>query len=145
MSLKDLLRAAAVMPFAAPCFAADDAFHSITKEDLARHIEVLSSDSFEGRAPATAGEEKTVAYLTDHFRKAGAAPGLRRSFEQRIPLVEVRREDNSEFLIRNSAGRAAFDIFDEYVPFAGDASGAADIASAPLVFAGYGIDAPEFG
>src|SRR5215813_2750088 len=39
------------------------------------HIKTLSSDEFEGRGPGTKGEELTVAYLTDQFRKIGLKPG----------------------------------------------------------------------
>ena len=33
------------------------------------HLRVLASDDFEGRKPGTPGEEKTVAYLVEQFRK----------------------------------------------------------------------------
>src|SRR3954447_23282629 len=39
------------------------------------HTKTLSSDAFEGRAPGTPGEEKTVAFLTEEFKKAGLKPG----------------------------------------------------------------------
>src|ERR1700688_3391519 len=44
------------------------------------HVRVLASDDFEGRKPGTPGEEKTVAYLTEQFRKLGLKPGKRREF-----------------------------------------------------------------
>src|SRR5690606_29476252 len=49
--------------------------HGASGEALLRHVQVLASDAFEGRAPATAGEEKTIAYLVEEFRKAGVQPG----------------------------------------------------------------------
>ena len=123
---------------------ADDAFDSISKEDLARHIEVLSSDAFEGRAPATAGEEKTVTYLANAFANAGAKPWKPGNYEQSIPLVEISRRSDSQFTIRHGNKNHEFNLFDEFVSFAGTAQGEASIADAPLIFAGYGIDAPEF-
>src|SRR5690348_3431296 len=61
---------------------------SITKEALLRHIEVLSSDDFEGRAPGTAGERKTVDYLINQFKQAGLAPGNPDGgYIQKVPLV----------------------------------------------------------
>jgi hypothetical protein len=42
---------------------------------LADEVRTLSSDAFEGRGPATAGEEKTVAWLTEQFKAAGLQPG----------------------------------------------------------------------
>ena len=47
----------------------------ITADGLLGHIKVLASDEFEGRGPGTPGEEKTVAYLTEQFRKLGLKPG----------------------------------------------------------------------
>src|SRR5687768_8639067 len=42
---------------------------------LDSHVKTLSDDSFEGRAPATAGETKTVAYIVQQLTAAGAEPG----------------------------------------------------------------------
>src|SRR5258708_30602529 len=52
------------------------------------HVRVLASDDFEGRKPGTPGEEKTVAYLVEQFRKLGLKPGNGESFLQRVPMVE---------------------------------------------------------
>src|SRR5688500_8665767 len=54
---------------------ASPAAQQIDADELLRHIAVLSSDEFEGRGPGTRGEELTVAYLTDQFRRLGLAPG----------------------------------------------------------------------
>ena len=56
----------AVPLFAAPLFAAAPA--SFDPARLSRHVQILGSDAYEGRGPATAGETKTVAYITDQFR-----------------------------------------------------------------------------
>src|SRR5271168_5511232 len=53
------------------------------------HVRVLASDGFEGRKPGTPGEEKTVAYLVEHFRKLGLKPGNGESFLQQVPMVEI--------------------------------------------------------
>lgn len=59
----------------------------ITPENIAAHVNVLASDAFEGRAPGTAGEEKTVAYITDAFRAAGLAPLDGGDWRMPVPLV----------------------------------------------------------
>ena len=51
------------------------ALQSITAEDLAGHIQIISSDEFEGRAPATRGEEKTIQYIKKEFKNLGLQPG----------------------------------------------------------------------
>src|ERR1700731_1964076 len=52
------------------------------------HVRVLAPDDFEGRNPGSPGEEKTVAYLTEQFRKLGLKPGNGESFLQQVPMVE---------------------------------------------------------
>src|ERR1700738_2901548 len=54
------------------------------------HTRMLSSDQFEGRAPGTPGEEKSVAFLMDQFRKAGLKPGnTDGTYVQKVPLVGI--------------------------------------------------------
>src|SRR5262249_45078551 len=54
------------------------------------HTKTLSSDEFEGRAPGTKGEELTVAYLIDQFKKMGLKPGnTDGSYVQKVPLVGI--------------------------------------------------------
>ena len=52
-----------------------DAQEKITAEVLEKHISTLASDEFEGRAPGTKGEAKTIEYLTESFAAAGLKPG----------------------------------------------------------------------
>ena len=59
---------------------------------LSQHVQTLGSDAFEGRAPATAGETKTVQYLSQQFAAAGLQPGGdmvngQRSWTQAVPLL----------------------------------------------------------
>ena len=49
----------------------------------------LSSDAYEGRAPTTRAEAKTIAYIADRFAKAGLKPGNKGSWFQKVPLVEI--------------------------------------------------------
>ncbi len=55
----------------------DNAIDSINKEDLTKHVEVLSSDGFEGRGPDSKGETLTINYLKDQFEKLGNKAGKR--------------------------------------------------------------------
>src|SRR4051812_34819248 len=76
--------------FAAPAFAADV---KIDPKLLSEHIRVLSSDAFEGRGPATPGEVKSVAYITQEFKAAGLQPGgdktkSGRAWTQNVPLAQ---------------------------------------------------------
>jgi Zn-dependent M28 family amino/carboxypeptidase len=116
---------------------------------LSQHVQTLGSDAFEGRAPATAGETKTIAYLVDQFAKAGLQPGGdikdgKRSWTQDVPLLR------SEFVAPphvniDIAGKATPLTQGEQIavrsPTNGDKAMAID--NAPLVFVGYGVKAPE--
>src|SRR5580700_5505898 len=51
------------------------AWNAMTPAGLLKHIRVLASDEFEGRAPAAAGEQKTVDYLVRECRAMNLAPG----------------------------------------------------------------------
>ena len=111
---------------------------------LAEHIRVLASDEFEGRAPATPGEDKTVAYLAEQFEHAGLEPGGEDGgWTQRVTLVR------SEI---KGAVQAQFEIGDAIQTLANSEDIAVeslhpaervDLKGVPLVFAGYGVHAPE--
>ena len=67
---------------------------TLSEATMKRVTERLSSDEFEGRAPGTQGEEKTVAYLIEEFEKAGLEPGNNGSWVQEVPLVEITGKDD---------------------------------------------------
>src|SRR5215470_12484243 len=63
---------------------------TIDVEALLAHTRTLSSDAYEGRAPGTKGEELTVAYIADEFRKVGLKPGnTDGTYFQKVPLVGI--------------------------------------------------------
>ncbi|HSE97042.1 MAG TPA: peptidase M28, partial [Blastocatellia bacterium] len=66
------------------------AMKTITADRLMTHINKLASDEFEGRSPATRGEELTIKYLADEFKAAGLAPGnTDGTYYQKVPLVGI--------------------------------------------------------
>ena len=111
-------------------------------DDLARHIETLSSDAFEGRAPATPGGAKTRAYLIDEMQKIGLAPGNGDSFEQTVPLVEITLDPARSSLSVNEQPLA---YGDEAVFWTKRVEDSVSFADSELVFVGYGVVAPEYG
>ncbi|MGH8053875.1 MAG: M28 family metallopeptidase [Stenotrophomonas sp.] len=116
----------------------------IDPEALSRHVRILASDEFEGRAPASNGEQRTVDYLIEEFRKAGLQPGGKDgSWVQEVPLV--RATVNGPVTASLSLGgksqplRNGEDItLQSLSPL-----GVVDQKNVPLVFIGYGISAPE--
>ncbi len=131
---------------AASPFPVPPEMSSIRAEDLARHIEVLASDAFEGREPGTAGEEKTLAYLVDAFRRCGAAPGMPDGYLQEVPLVEAERTGTPHFSVAGGKKKSPKFVFEEdFVALAGRPIEEVDLRDVPLVFVGHGISADEFG
>src|SRR4026208_1607494 len=72
---------------------------------LLEDIKVLSSDEFEGRAPGSKGEELTVKYLEDAFKKIGLRPGnTAGTYIHPLPLVGI-SATNTRPLTVTGAGR----------------------------------------
>ncbi len=133
---------------AVPATAGDDAFlpawETITGADLARHVEILASDAFEGREPGTPGEEATLEYLVKAFTRMGVAPGNGDSYLQEVPLVETRRDGTPSFSIRDRGEDTSFTFDDDFVAFLGRPAASVALSDLPVVFAGYGITADAF-
>jgi Zn-dependent M28 family amino/carboxypeptidase len=111
-----------------------------------KHIEVLSSDAFEGRAPGTEGEKKTLAYIEQQFRAAGLKPGIGNSFLQPVPMVEITPHADAAMQLGGAGGKSlALRSPDDLVVWTRRPVPSTSIANAEVVYAGYGIVAPEYG
>ncbi len=110
-----------------------------------RHIAALADDAFEGRKPASAGEEKTVAYLVDEFRKLGAQPIGGGSYVQSVPLVEIAPLPEPELVFSTPRGPQATAFGVDAVVFTKRQVPAVAIEDSPVVFVGHGVVAPEYG
>lgn len=117
----------------------------ISAEDLRGHVDMLASDSFEGREPGTAGEQKTIAYIARQMQGAGLEPaGPRNSWYQPLDVV-VRRpgDQSSAWQARGKRGeRIALDR-DELILIG--RSPRESLEAAPVVFAGHGAVIPARG
>ncbi len=120
------------------------ALDSFTAGDLLRHIGVLASDEFEGRAPGTKGEELTVNYLTDQFKKLGLKPGNPDgAYIQKVPLVGFKATPKAFFV----SGKKKMDLKfpDQYVAVSRRFVSEVKVENSDIVFVGYGVVAPEYG
>jgi Zn-dependent M28 family amino/carboxypeptidase len=113
-----------------------------TLKDVTR---TLSSDEFEGRAPATAGEEKTLAYLVERFRKAGLQPGNKGSWFQDVPLVEITAGNVSPLTFTGGKTPVSLDYRKDMVVATYQVTPQTHVKDSEVVFVGYGINAPERG
>ena len=116
---------------------------------ISADVKELASDAYEGRSPATAGEEKTIAFLSKQFAAAGLQPGGdlkdgKRLWTQAVPL---RKGDivGAPSLALSSKGKPQTLTQGKEIAVRAAMNGASevDIQNAPLVFLGYGVNAPE--
>ena len=142
-----LLAAACALALATPLAAAAPDF-SVSRID--HHIRTLSDDWFEGRAPGTAGEDKTVAYLSGAFASVGLQPGgdVRadgtRSWTQDVILTRSTMIEAPRLSIR-IGGESVGMVQDKDLAVRSPVNGMTRVQldDVPLVFAGYGVHAPE--
>ena len=116
---------------------------------LSEEVKTLSSDAFEGRGPATAGEEKTIAYVVAQMQEAGLQPGGdlkdgKRQWTQAVPLLRAEIKGTPKLSL-TVGGKSETLSQGEQVAIraATDGSTAVDVKNVPLVFVGYGVHAPE--
>jgi Zn-dependent M28 family amino/carboxypeptidase len=103
-------------------------------------IQTLSSDEFEGRAPTTKGEKLTLDYLTQAFSEMGLKGANNGSFLQAVPMVSYTASENQEV----SFGGMTLKYRKDMVLSSRHDNQDVKIQNAPLVFVGYGINAPEY-
>jgi Zn-dependent M28 family amino/carboxypeptidase len=119
------------------------AIKSINADDMKNYISMLASDDFLGRAPATLGEERTINYLADQFRKAGLQPADSGSYFQKVSLVRITADP--DMVLKISGGRKTVDLkySDDFIGDTPQVSKDIDISNSDIVFVGYGINSPE--
>jgi Zn-dependent M28 family amino/carboxypeptidase len=125
----------------APQFSADR---------LTQDIRTLSSDAFEGRGPATPGEDKTIAYIAQQMQEAGLQPAGdtengKRGWYQKVPLLRATIKDPAPKLVLTLDGKSMPVTQGEQVAVRAPLTGQKHVTinNAPLVFVGYGVSAPE--
>jgi Zn-dependent M28 family amino/carboxypeptidase len=120
------------------------ALAAISGDSIKARVEVLSSDEFEGRAPGTAGEDKTVTYLTSEFKKLGLAPGNPDgTYVQAVPMVGIISKPAMSFAVGGQQMDLTF--INDYVANSRRVVPRVEVRDSDVVFVGYGVVAPEYG
>ena len=133
--------APAVSPLAVPA----EAITAVDSGTLMSYVRVLAADSFMGRAPGTPGEDKTIAYLTEQFKALGLQPGnTDGTFIQKVPLVGITVTNSPTLTFSKSGTTQSLKWRDDYVAWTKHVATTASLDKSPLVFVGYGVEAPEF-
>ena len=116
----------------------------VTADDIKSHIAVLADDSLQGRKPFTIGEDKAIAYISAQFKKLGLAPGNNGSYFQDVPMVEIKGTPTPTMSVKGAKGNFTLKAVDDFVIFSRREENSIQIKNAPMIFAGYGIVAPEY-
>lgn len=117
----------------------------ITEADVSEHVKVLASDAFEGRAPGSKGEQRTTGYLIEQFKRIGLQPANRGSWLQAVPYVEatLQHADQAKLVIDGGKDKSELAFGSEMVVGSPANEAHAEIKDSPIIFVGYGVDAPD--
>lgn len=113
--------------------------------DFEPHVIALSADEMMGRMPFTEGETKTVQYIESEFKKLGLKPGNGDSYFQDVPLVSIKTTPAPTMSIKSQGGNYTLEGLKDYVLWTQRTDSLVAFEDAEIVFAGYGIVAPEYG
>ncbi len=116
--------------------------NAISAGDFLEHVRTLASDAFAGRAPGTAGESLTTAYIRDYFQSLGLQPGNGSHWFQRVPMLETEAAPaNASLSIKGEAVEWTFRS--QWVGTTRPGETSIEIKDSPLVYVGYGVNAAE--
>ena len=117
----------------------------VNQATIGKHMERLASDDFLGRKPFTEGEVKTVNYLKDEFEKLGVLPGNGESYFQDVPMIEITGTPSETMMISGKTGSFSLNYLKDFVATTNKPVEDVGLENSELVFAGYGVVAPEYG
>lgn len=147
--MKRVLATAIILSFAAAAFAEKSAAPVFDQKRMSEEDKTLSSDAFEGRGPDTPGETKTIDYVTGQMKAAGLQPGGdlkdgKREWTQAVPLERSEIVGTPKLYVKeNGESRALTQGEEISIRAAMDGSTSVSLADVPMVFCGYGVNAPE--
>ncbi len=118
----------------------------INEADFLQFDKTLSSSAFGGRKPGTRGEVLTIRWLVDQFRRMHLAPGNHGYWLQSVPMVTTSLVNTGARLeVRDSGGRLqSFAYGTDMMAFTQQARPLVALRNSPIIFMGYGIDAPQW-
>jgi Zn-dependent M28 family amino/carboxypeptidase len=127
----------------AACTKKENPGQPITAEEIKSHIAVLADDSLMGRKPFTAGETRTINYISREFKKLGLEPGNSGSYFQDVPLVEITGSPSAA-MVSGESSKITLNPLTDFVASTRQELPQVELKNSALVFAGYGVVAPEY-
>lgn len=125
--------------------AKEESHYQFQVSDLEPNLIKLASDEFQGRRPFTEGEKITVKFLEDEFIKMGLEPGNGDSYYQDVPMVSIVSKSSETMELKKSSSSVSLTGFQDFVIWTQKTDSLVEIKDAEVVFAGFGIIAPEYG
>ncbi|SNC61908.1 Zn-dependent amino- or carboxypeptidase, M28 family [Hymenobacter gelipurpurascens] len=125
--------------------ASSAAAPAITAASISKYLQAISSDEMLGRKPFTVGEERSTKYLADEFKRLGLKSGPDGSYFQPVPLVEITGTPSPTLQIKGKGQMLSFQYKTDFVAFTQREQPQVAVTNSELVFAGYGVVAPEYG
>jgi Zn-dependent M28 family amino/carboxypeptidase len=117
---------------------------TINAEDMTRIVKEFASDEFQGRKPFTIGEEKAVEFLIREYKRVGLEPANNGSYIQEVPMVEITDVPDKRMKINMWNASIELNHKDDFVAFSKQLVDEIKIRNSEMIFAGYGIVAPEY-
>ncbi|MBO0357872.1 M28 family peptidase [Hymenobacter sp. BT186] len=129
------------------------ASEAISAASISKYLQAVSSDEMLGRKPFTAGEQRSTQYLADEFKRLGlkavlpdgAGAGSATTYFQPVPLVEITGTPSATLQIKGNGQSLDLHYKTDFVAFTQREQPLVSVTNSPLVFAGYGVVAPEYG
>ena len=116
---------------------------AIDAGDFTELVKTLASDEFEGRGPGSAGEDMTVEYLRTQMQRIGLQPGNGDSYFQDVPMVETTADPATTMKLTIDGKPVELAFGTDMVVGTRTGQAQVSIQDSPVVFVGYGVNAPE--
>ena len=145
MSPSRILSTSLYAALALPLIAAAADLPQFNQDNVRATIKTLSSDPFGGRAPGSAGERLTTDYISGKFREYGLVPADHGSYLQEVPLKQITADPGTNLTVSGGSAPLHFAYGSDMIVSSPRTDASVSLRASPLVFAGYGVVAPEYG
>ncbi|HOF54379.1 MAG TPA: M28 family peptidase [Prolixibacteraceae bacterium] len=117
----------------------------IIYSNIEKHVRVLSDDNFRGRMPGSPEEPDIIGYIAGQMKEIGLEPANGGSYFQEVPMLKVTGASSPFLVFETPGGRVELEKQTDYVSFTRKMEELITLDASEVVFAGYGIVAPEYG
>lgn len=142
---KNLILLSATLLFSCSSINKNTGESGIQYKNIGKHIAELSSDRYLGRKPMSSAENITVDYIAGQMKEIGLEPANNGSYFQEVPLLGVNSKISDTLSFDTPKGQLKFQKMVDYVTFSPRVEKEQVLDQSGLVFAGFGITAPEYG